>query len=237
VPFASHECRWFWPGRLDGAERERIVGRFLAAGGWSRAAGVELPRWPDAWRTDRYVCLPSGVAPADVDLGIKLRDERRLGGGLRLEYKARTASLGVVAFAPGAAGIVERWTKWSYAAGDVPPGLVAPLASGELGIEVEKTRIVRHVRLDPLAGEEEIPWEPAAPAGRVMSVELARIRTRSHGEHWSIGLEASPPDPSMTEDFPRVASPFLTDLADVLALTPKASSSYPAWLVRIGAAG
>lgn len=236
MPFASHECRWFWPGRLDGAHEERIVGRFIAAGGWARAAGVVPPRWPDAWRTDRYLCLPAGAASADVDLGIKLRDERPIGGGLRLEYKARTASLGVVVFTPDAVGVVERWAKWSYAAGDVPPALVAPLASGELGIEVEKTRIVRRVRMDPRAGEEEIPWVPAAPAGRALSVELAKIRTRSHGEHWSLGLEATPPDASMADDFRRAASPFLADLADALALTRSASSSYPAWLARLGEA-
>lgn len=232
MPFTSHECRWFFP-EPPLADKTRIIERFAEAGGWPRIECVVRPTWPDAWRCDRYVWLPSGAVPDDVDMGIKLRDERPVGGSLRLEYKARTSSLGALELAPDVVGIVERWSKWSYAAEGVPEALLAPLRGGA-GVELAKMRLVRRVRLDANRGDEEIPAGANDPfPDRTLSLELARIRTPSGAEHWSLGLEAAPPDAGMHADVPRAAGPFLAGMSEVLDLTSATSASYPAWLARL----
>ncbi len=232
--FASHECRWFFEGPLAGAREVEIVDAFRGAGGWPVEVEVPRPEWPEAWRRDRYVCLPVRVDPREVDMGIKLRDERASGGGVRLEYKARTSIPGPVGFDTNAVGIVERWLKWSYADAEVPGSLLAPFVTGEIGLGVEKIRMLRKIRFDAGDRDEEIaPSGAGSFVDRGLTIELARIRTEAYGEHWSLGFEAYPPDPEMHEDFVRNVRAFAAGLPPAFVLTAERSMSYPEWLSRL----
>ncbi len=232
---ASHECRWFFEGALEGALEEKVAGRFRSAGGWTQRAELEPPEWPTDWREDRYLVLPSGGAPDEADLGIKWRDEMVDGNRRqRLEYKGRTSAIGPVSLGAGAIGTIEQWVKWSYKGEEVPPSALAPFLEGRVGVLVRKIRLQRKLRLDAFDHDEEVPTTgPGSFVDRGMFVELTKIRTEGHGEHWTFGFEAFPQDTEIHEDFRRNARRYLEEFADVGDFSEVRSMSYPEWLARL----
>lgn len=66
-----------------------------------------------------------------------------------MDVKGRTAELGPVQFGDAAIGNVERWIKWSFKEGAIPPplGSLLEAGAGDL-VRLDKNRILRRVRLD-----------------------------------------------------------------------------------------
>ena len=163
-----------------------------------------------AWREDRYLILP-GVA----DMGIKERQGR-------LEIKGRLAVLGTHAITPEIEGRAERWCKWTYGAA------VAESFQHDGAIVVGKGRVQKHFLLEPGGLAEATAQRDLARRG--FSLELTRIRLAG-GDHWSLGVEATPDDPALLADL-------LHALGDILQGFPMAmprarSQSYPRWLARL----
>ncbi len=232
---ASHECRWFFEGALEGALEDEVAGAFKNAGGWRKSAEVGEPEWPTQWREDRYLVLPVGGSPADADMGIKWRDEVVDGKPRqRLEYKGRTSAVGPMALGPGAIGTIEQWIKWSYKGEEVPESALAPFLKGKVGVLVRKIRLQRKIRLDAYDHDEEVPTSGAGSfVDRGMFIELTKLRTEGHGARWTFGFEAFPQDTEIHEDFRRNAQRFLEGFADVADFSEERSMSYPEWLARL----
>jgi hypothetical protein len=165
-------------------------------------------------REDRYLVLP-GV----TDMGIKRREGR-------IEIKGRTAALGSHTVAPDIEGCAERWCKWTYDAASIAAGWF----EGRDAIVVGKSRMQRHYLLEP-GGLAQASAKRDLPR-RGFSLELTRIHLPSGGgEHWSLGIEAAPDDPTMLTDLLGAMRGVLREFPT--ALPRSRSLSYPEWLARL----
>jgi hypothetical protein len=174
---------------------------------------------PPAWRGDRYLM----IAGHD-DVGIKWREGR-------LEIKGREASSGYRAFAPGIEGLCERWIKWSYAGNPIAQRFLELSRGASDGIVlVEKRRLQRCIRLEPLGGAVEVGRDALRQRGA--NVELARVRIPGSRieSHWSLAFEAFPGDQQMPEPFAQLVAGFLEG-CPALPLSVEHSMSYPRWLL------
>ena len=227
--FSSVEVRWFFDGGLD-PDSEVVA--------WFRnrdtlpAYGTPHPlEWPARAREDTYLVLPGQNA-----MGIKWRaaagpDHR----GAMLEFKGATALLGTAhRLGPDATGRVERWMKWSIPADTVPAEVAGLLDPGALPINVSvaKSRLVRTIRLSALGHAAEVPLpEAGAELDRGLAFELTRIQVAGD-PYWSLGVEAFPDEPTVTDAFDGVVAQLLSGYPGP-ALTASNSWSYPGWLQRL----
>jgi hypothetical protein len=163
-----------------------------------------------ARREDRYLLLP-GVA----DMGIKEREGR-------LEVKGRLAVLGTHAIAAEIEGRAERWCKWTYGTA------VAEGFRHHGAIIVGKGRVQKHFLLEPGGLAQATTQRDLSRRG--FSLELTRIWVPS-GDHWSLGVEATPDDPTLLADLLRTLGDLLQGFP--ISLPRARSRSYPAWLARL----
>lgn len=224
----SQEVRWFFDSALD-IEGEVAAWFFKDRAPYGDKGVKGELEWPGKWRDDRYL-----IIPGSADMGLKWREGQ-------LQIKGRESSLGIQRFGDGIEGHTERWIKWSYQGDPIdrrfkdwfPPELGA--APGV--VLVEKKRVQRRIRLNPVEGASEVPaGKPidCAGADRALDVELARICIDGSQEdtHWSLGFEAFPTGAAMHEEFTDVVAAFLEEFP-ALPLGKEQSKSYPAWLLEI----
>jgi hypothetical protein len=217
MPLATHEVRWFFDGWAN--EAGILSDWFLAANPFSRDEEIPEPEWKD-WRTDVYLLIPGGT-----DMGIKWREEE-------LQIKGRVASFGLQVFAGRHRGYSEGWVKWSFA------GMPEPYrdlfneqdAKGLIRVPVEKRRILRKLRVNPItAAGEEVSAEVMVDRG--VTAELTNLVV-GDAHYCTLGFEAFPHDSAMFADFKRVVEAFLATLRGV-SLEAASSRSYPEWLWRV----
>lgn len=212
--FATCECRWFLEGEIDAD----VVDWFRSRAPWRRSRDLEPLAWPERVRLDRYVTIPK-----NRDIGIKWRGEPVEGEGAPLEFKAKVASLGVHALAPGVTGVVERWIKWTCD-GEAMQALKL--------LDVEKRRMLRMVQLDGPTREVEVPPVGSRfPIDRGLQIELTRL-SQAGDHYWTLGFEGFPDGSDLREAFIRNVAVFLRELPHALTLSSETSFSYPEWLAR-----
>lgn len=221
IPLASYEVRWFLEGwAAEDGGLQPLHYWFHTVDPSGRRGGLPAPDWKE-WRTDVYLILP-GVS----EMGLKWRERQ-------LEIKGLAASHGLQAFSPSCRGHVDKWVKWSC--GGLPEAY-ENIFQGDAGRElirvpVQKKRVLRKLRVDPLTAEfEEVSAETSIDRG--VNVELTNLLVND-GQHCSLGFEAFPDDSAMIADLTRVVGAFLAPLVGIdLAATN--SRSYPAWLASLG---
>ncbi|MBN1673540.1 MAG: hypothetical protein JXR37_21015 [Kiritimatiellae bacterium] len=196
------EVRWFYPG---------AVPREIHA--WLQRAGCTLEAKPA--RTDHYLRL------ADEALGVKLREGR-------LELKQRVDSAGVISLHQRAAGLVERWRKWSFALADSVEALNALLRPASCWIAVNKERALCTVP-PPQTPREETP-APASPL-QGCNLELTAVRA-GRNEWWSLGFEAFGPAETVLASLRRATTRLFTG-DEPPTLHAEASYGYPKWLAGL----
>jgi hypothetical protein len=185
------EMRWFFPDRVPDP------------GGFLRYADWGAPEQ----RIDAYLSM----APSQA-VGVKFRKGR-------FEIKASVGQAELVELSPLAAGVFERWRKWSVA-GTPLEAFAAGLAADADLVTVEKRRwlLTRSLDGDPAMG---------------LAAEVTALRHRGQ-DWWSFGFEAFGAERLQRQDFVAAAASFLQrhELATPLRL--EASYSYPAWLSQLG---
>lgn len=211
--FATCECRWFFRGEVGGD----VVDWFAMTKPWKQDRDLVSPEWPRKARVDHYVTIPNSR-----DIGIKWRGESVEGEAPRLEFKGKVASLGVKTFSSRAAGVVERWVKWTC---DTDAIQAASL------VDVEKRRLLRVVQLDRSSDGIEASPPSLSADDPSLQIELTKLRLAGQ-PYWTLGFEAFPDALTLRTDFIRSVSLFLREPPRSLELTPGLSSSYPEWLAR-----
>lgn len=197
------EVRWFGRGEVP-----------QQVGTWLRAHGLQLhARTP---RTDHYLRLPDVTS-----LGVKLREGR-------IEVKQAAGPAAETRFGPRAAGICQRWRKWSF---PLLPGHEASIAlSPNCWVPVRKRRDLLCLELGADGSLRSLP-EEAAPAWGCL-LELAGLETRG-ARWWSLAFEAFGGEALIDGTLYAVAGRLLEgEAAPVLEVAT--SWSYPHWLSRIG---
>lgn len=222
-PLPSLEVRWFFEGAVPGSvetwfRESPAIGGERGAVDWPRDDAGGL-----AWRDDRY-----RVVPGAADLGIKWREGR-------LQVKGRETTLGTWPFGERAAGLAERWIKWSFAGEAVAARWGAWFdAPDDAVARVEKCRVQRWLALDASGGAREVPADPFP--GPLVAAELARIRLGGAGAdtHWTLGFEATPGEAVTEAAFAAAVAAFLAPCP--VALPRERSRSYPGWLLGVASA-
>ena len=227
MTLSTLEVRWFLDGALADTGRD-LEGWFRARPrpGGGRPPSLAWEPAPPAWRQDRYV-----LVPGQDDMGIKWREGA-------LQIKGREAALGYVAFAPGIAGLCERWVKWSYAGEAIERRFRALFhGAAEPGIVVvEKRRLQRLLALDAAGEATEVGSGEPRPRG--VNVELAQIRLAGAPAKgfWSLAFEAFPADASMAAPFSRIVARF-AEGCPARPLAAERSMAYPRWLLELDPPG
>ncbi len=194
----SVEIRWFQEGRVPQAITTRLHGRL-----------GELEE-----RTDAYLVLP-----ACETVGVKLR-------GLELlEIKVRQSPALLWIHPRGAAGWVERWTKWSSGG-----GWVRLLAGAVHGPDLGWVQVVKRRRIGSVSVEDQ-----GAAGNRQEEVALELAEVFALGRWcWSLALECAGRADAPGSNLLRVAEQVLSEVALTGPFTAEHSCSYPAWLSRLG---
>jgi hypothetical protein len=214
----TFEVRWF----LDGTPPDDVTTWFEAF-----EAAQEAPR------TDLY------LASDDPGLNAKLREGK-------VQLKRRGGQPEAVTFAPGVAGAVERWHKWSFPLKRKAPDLFAGEPTG-LWHAVEKHRTQRFFAPDAQADllhAAGFDVQTNAPADAY--VELTRVRLYRLGadesaqeatngtpvqQAWSVCLEAEGPGGALLPTFRQMGA-YVFGTGTPPTLRPEASMGYAAWLAR-----
>lgn len=203
VPFASHEVRWFFDGKVD---LHPLLRRWFESNTPVHKRGdFGPPVWMGRLdgQPDVYLLVPG----AD-DMGIKWREGN-------FQIKGRAASLGVHEFCGRFQGSVERWIRWSY--GNLPDSYHRLFADGDkkglLTVSVRKTRALRKIRLDTYIGSAE-EVDPKAFIDRGINFELTDLEVG--GKSYStVAFEAYPDDSAIHAAFTRTVGTFLDALEGV----------------------
>jgi hypothetical protein len=194
----SLEVRWFGAGAPPGELDEWIAG----------LGSVDI-----STRTDSY------LSPLDPSLNVKLRG----GGGESIEVKRRLGELGRRDLAPGVAGNVEQWYKWSFRLDRAPEPSSADRTG--LWLPVEKTRT-----LHALDGDEVGTLVDGVSGAATAEVEVTEVRAASE-RAWTCCLEVAGHPTGLEGVFDAVAADlFGTDFP--VELAPDDSFGYPEWLRR-----
>ena len=217
VPLASYEVRWFFDGTV--AQHAALQQWFETTAPLPQCPGIGSPVWQGRLDDQPDVYL---LVPGSDDMGMKWREGE-------LQIKGRVSSLGTQVFGGRHQGIVERWTKWSYAHLPAPYERLF-LAGHETGLVtavVHKTRALRKVRLDTLTGQaHEVNAQTGVDRG--LSVELSELEVAGKA-YCSLAFEAFPDDSAMDAAFIAAVAAFVDGLTAV-ELTAAQSRSYPAFL-------
>lgn len=194
----SLEVRWFGAG-----EPPEGLDEWIAA----------LGSVDTSTRTDSY------LSPLDPTLNVKLRG----GGGESIEVKRRLGELGRRDLAPGVAGNVEQWYKWSFPLDRAPDPSSADRTG--LWLPIEKTRT-----LHALDGAEIESLVDGVSGPATAEAEVTDVRAVSESA-WTCCLEVVGHPTDLEGVFDAVASDlFGTDLP--VELGPDDSFGYPEWLRR-----
>ncbi|MFC6941810.1 hypothetical protein ACFQE8_17825 [Salinirubellus sp. GCM10025818] len=195
----SLEVRWFGTGAPPGELDE-----------WIAALGSV----DTSTRTDSY------LSPFGPSLNVKRR------GGESIEVKRRLGELGRHDLAPGVAGNVEQWYKWSFPLDRAPDPTSADRTG--LWLPIEKTRTLYALdgaEIGSLAGNVSGPT--------TAEVEVTEGRTVSETA-WTCCLEVAGRPDDLESVFDAVAAElFGADFP--VELEPDESFGYPEWLRRVTA--
>ena len=184
--YTTLETRWFTEGDLP----DGLCDRFGGCLG-------ERSRFPA--RTDIYL-----RQPGRDDLGVKTREGQ-------LELKQRLDSLGEFTLGDALAGVMERWTKWSFPLANDPSLDLEPA----YWVAVTKTRRLWYVHRDAATAQ----------------VELSRLQVRER-IWWSLSLEVTGPDAAAEAALLGTLERLLDGKA-LPALGLDAAAGYPLFLNRM----
>jgi len=211
--FSSHEVRWFLNGSIE---------QYPMLRAWVEH-GAHSPKWSGrlGGKPDAYIVIPGAV-----DMGMKWREGQ-------LQIKGLESSLGTQVFRAHEghhAGKVERWMKWSYEGKSIESAFSPWFSSSQSGpkiVEVQKTRCLRKIRINPFTGAlSEVDASASIDRGGVLEVTDLRVGERSY---CSMAFEAFPNDSAMHGNFTTFVNTFLETLPDI-RLEEANSMSYTAWL-------
>ena len=194
------EVRWFRAGPIP----EAVLTWFKRH---------EPPPQAETARVDQYL-KPSGGG----GLNVKLREGH-------LEIKRRLVAGRQVQFTSDAAGLVERWRKWSFACGERvgPQPDRAPTTSD--WVAVEKVRLLKTYRLR--AGDAGF----ADTAADGCEMELTRVVARGQ-TWWTLALEAFGDEAALLDHLFLVGKRALAPPCPV-PLRARDSQGYAAWLAGL----
>jgi len=194
------EVRWFRRGPLP----DRVET-------WFRSREPRPDR--EAARVDRYLRpAPHG------GLNVKLRAGR-------LEIKRRTAAEGERQFVGGAAGLVERWRKWSFPVrADAETDLLDAATSADW-IAVRKERLLKEYYFQSGSQISEGPSVEGCEA------ELTRIEV-SGNAWWTLAFEAFGEETTLLENLIVAAEEALRAPCPT-PLRSGDSRGYASWLARL----
>jgi len=134
----------------------------------------------------------------------------------QLQIKGLESSLGTQVFRAHEghhAGRVERWMKWSYEGKSIESAFSPWFSSSQSGpkiVEVQKTRCLRKMSINPFSGAlTEVDASAPIDRGGILEVTDLRVRERSY---CSIAFEAFPNDSAMHGNFTTFVNTFLETL-------------------------
>jgi hypothetical protein len=155
-------------------------------------------------------------------LGVKLREGR-------IEVKQRYGRQEMVRFGESAAGVVERWRKWSFrlAESGIVEAALHGMSASWIGVRKE-----RALRTFQVGGDRRVR---AAPGGEVLGAgcgwEVAKVECA--GEvWWSVGFEAFGEEVERRDTLLSVADHILS-AGEAPVLEQEDSYGYPRWLQRV----
>jgi len=197
--YPTAEVRWFRTGSIT-----------LSVADWFGRRAP--PPQPESARVDRYL-QPSG----GDGLNVKLRAGR-------MEIKRRVSTAGQIRFTQQAAGLVERWRKWSFDIGDTP-GLARYAARTTPDwVAVRKARLLKTYSFR--AGE--LIFGGAAADGCEMELTHVEARGRTW---WTLALEAFGEEATLVDNLVTVAK-HVFEAPCPIRLRERDSRGYAGWLTE-----
>lgn len=171
------------------------------------------PPQPEPARVDRYL-QPSG----GDGLNVKLRAGR-------MEIKRRVSTAGQIRFTQQAAGLVERWRKWSFAIGDTPAldRYAGPTTPD--WVDVRKARLLKTYSFR--AGELIL----GGSAADGCEMELTRVEARGR-TWWTLALEAFGEEATLLDNLVTAAKHVFAAPCPI-HLQERDSRGYAGWLADI----
>lgn len=199
--FSTLEVRWFY----DGAIPPDVLAWFQRGGKQPAAPGH---------RVDHYFCLVEGDS-----LGIKVREGR-------MEVKQRRHTYRVVRLHERVAGVMESWSKWSFALAASEQDPASPLAPAQAWAAVEKKRWLRRYRTTSDGQIVAVSAREYPPAG--CDWELTEVGVGGK-TWWTVAFEAFGMESTQQETLNQVAG-YILLAAEPPDLDAEHSCGYPGWL-------
>lgn len=220
MAMSSLEVRWFVQGAPDASVLEVFAEAPLVPDHPAPAGTTEA----SPWREDTYLVLPTRT-----DIGLKVR--READAPARWEFKGRSGATTPIEVGDLVPRPLERWTKWSVSAADLPGSLTA-LVGEDAGaaLTVRKRRWLRLVELGP-EGPVREHSERRTRIDRGVIVELTEVRVGERSA-WTPGLEAFPGDAREERAVATLARGLLGALGGLPG--DALCCGYPEWLARLG---
>ena len=200
---STAEIRWFYPGSIP----DKIYSWLKGKTGFYEDQPL---------RTDNYLLLPE-----QENLGIKLRQGR-------MEIKKRT-EVHPEYIAPGIAGSVESWIKWSIPAEQHTDSLQHILSDQAHWVAIQKNRSVQKYAIGEY--QSVIPYPSEGYPKEGVMLESCELLINSQ-TWWTLAIECFGPSEKVHSNLLTVI-PGMLKTDSNLSLSVAYSSGYPEWISRI----